>query len=399
MAHRHPKPGNHDPAEMQSFPSPALYAGEGRVRADGRRAVSALSARTLVAISFFCLSLHATVSAQSPHLKNGDVVESPLTGTLESTISSLVGKIDEPAWIGYSVKPKSGVSICSGNWEQGRQSIGRLERTDDGLSVSTDDEDDGEMIVDRRLLVLLRVDNRAIERIRVYTNDCPLDAGHRTLFWLGEASTNESIRYLEQFVTEGKLSRSKREERDEKAVSAIACHDDAAAAESLQRLYRKAGDEELRGNIVFWIGQTGGEAGVKFLGEALHSDPDSEVREQIIFAISQDESQYAVEALIQIARHDPDPDLRSKALFWLSQKASHKAGEALREAAIDDPDLEVKKQAVFALSQLSPDEGIPYLIEVARSNKHPEIRESAIFWLGQSEDPRVLTFFEEILSK
>ncbi len=348
----------------------------------------------LIVFSILC----PVASAQPPRLKNGDVIESPMTGSLEPSITTLIQKIEQPAWIGYAVDPKPGVRICSGNWERSK-SVGRLERTDDGLTISSDDDDDSEMTVDRRLFVLLRTNDDRVERIRVYTDDCPIDAGSRTLYWLGDATTIESIQYLEQFVPDRTVSKAEREERLEKAVSAIAWHDDPAGADALERMYQKSKDDELRENLVFWIGQTGGERGVKFLSEALHNDPDAEVREQIIFAISQDESQASINALIEIARHDDDSELRSKALFWLSQKASHEAGEALRDAAVDDPDLEVKEQAVFALSQLDPDEGIPYLIDVARNNPHPKIRETAIFWLGQSEDPRALTFFEEILSK
>lgn len=353
--------------------------------------------RFLIAL-FSLLAVASTSSANPPHLKNGDVIESPMTGSLTSTVESLIKSIDQPAWIGYAVDPKPGVRICSGLWE-GRKNVGRLERTDDGLSVSTDDEDDTEMIVDRRLLILLRVDDDRVERIRAYTDDCPIDAGSRTLYWIGEATTTESIRYLEQFIPSRASSRSRREELDEKAVSAIAWHNDSEGLEALKRIYQKSEDEKVRENLVFWIGQSGGEVGVRFLLEALRTDESDKVREQIIFAISQDESQSAIDVLIDIARHDPDSDLRGKALFWLSQKASDKAGEALRDAATNDPDLGVKEQAVFALSQLSPDESIPYLIDVARTNPHPKIRETAIFWLGQSDDPRVLTFFEEILSK
>jgi hypothetical protein len=34
---------------------------------------------------------------------------------------------------------------------------------------------------------------------------------------------------------------------------------------------------------------------------------------------------------------------------------------------------------------------------VAKNNRNPEVRKQAMFWLGQSQDPRALTFFEEVL--
>ena len=54
---------------------------------------------------------------------------------------------------------------------------------------------------------------------------------------------------------------------------------------------------------------------------------------------------------------------------------------------------------MFALSQMPKDEGVPRLIEVARSHRNAEVRKQAVFWLGQSNDPRALTFFEEVLKK
>jgi len=77
----------------------------------------------------------------------------------------------------------------------------------------------------------------------------------------------------------------------------------------------------------------------------------------------------------------------------------HAVTELFRDAIAEDPETEVKRKAVFALSQLPKDEGIPQLIQVARTNRNPEVRKQAIFWLGQSNDPRALSFIEEIVLK
>jgi HEAT repeat protein len=61
-------------------------------------------------------------------------------------------------------------------------------------------------------------------------------------------------------------------------------------------------------------------------------------------------------------------------------------------------DRGVRDAAVFALSQRPRDEGVPALMRLARNDRDPEIRRKAIFWLGQSDDPRALSFFEEVLS-
>ncbi len=67
------------------------------------------------------------------------------------------------------------------------------------------------------------------------------------------------------------------------------------------------------------------------------------------------------------------------------------------QALDNDPDVQVKKQAVSALSQLPGDEGIPLLIKLARSHTNPVVRKQAMQRLGQSNDPRALSFFEEVL--
>lgn len=346
------------------------------------------------------LSMAATLHAAPPRLKNGQVVETTRTGTLTQSIASLVESVSQTAWIGYAVDARPGARICSGVWE-GRKNVGELERNDEGLTISSDGGDDDEMSVDRRLLILLRVDNDRIERIRVYTDDCPLDGGSRTLHWLGDVPNAQSLAYLEALFAgaDTDTRRLRREEFAEKIISAIAWHNDPAAFDALERVYAGCEDDKLRGSLVFWIGQTDEARAVTFLTRALREDRSGEVREQIVFAISQLESPAAVDALIELARNDGDAEVRSRALFWLAQMAGEKAKDAIKDAAIDDPDAGVKEQAVFALSQLPDEEGIPLLIEVARNNPSPKVREQAIFWLGQSEDPRALSFFEEILSR
>jgi hypothetical protein len=52
---------------------------------------------------------------------------------------------------------------------------------------------------------------------------------------------------------------------------------------------------------------------------------------------------------------------------------------------------------VSALGQLPRNEGIPILIKLARSHTSPAIRKQAMQRLGQSNDPRALSFFEDVL--
>jgi hypothetical protein len=93
---------------------------------------------------------------------------------------------------------------------------------------------------------------------------------------------------------------------------------------------------------------------------------------------------------------------RREAMLWLSRFASGAvAGHpndpfTEYESGTDDEDL--KQHAIFVLSQLPRGEGVPQLIEVARSNQSWRVRSQALFWLGQSNDSRVVSVFESVLT-
>ena len=101
-------------------------------------------------------------------------------------------------------------------------------------------------------------------------------------------------------------------------------------------------------------------------------------------------------AILDLAKNGV-PRLRQRALFWIARRAESQAAGIITQAIDNDPDVEVKRQAVSALSQLPRDEGIPLLIKLARSHTNPVVRKQAMQRLGQSNDPRALSFFEEVL--
>ena len=50
------------------------------------------------------------------------------------------------------------------------------------------------------MVVLFRIAERAVDRIRVFSEDCELDAGGRTVTWLEGVRPADSIALLESFV-------------------------------------------------------------------------------------------------------------------------------------------------------------------------------------------------------
>jgi hypothetical protein len=259
----------------------------------------------------------AIPSAAQPVLKNAQVTNRSVSGNLDATVRSVAQQTIEPAWIAWetpSVPRRRGDNWC---WSEGIvvQSH-RLEPAD-------------------TLFVFLRIENRRIERVRMFDDGCPIDAGNRPVTWLSDVRAAESVAML------------------------------AALAE--------------------------GKGGLA------PADAERTVSKGALAALAQHAGSDAIQPLLRLARHAPDPKRRGEALFWLAQRAGREATAAITDAIANDPETDVKKRAVFALSQLPAGEGVPKLIEVARSNHNPAVRKQAMFWLGQSKDPRALTFFEEVL--
>ena len=349
----------------------------------------------VMGVAILCLMAATAGAATIPSIQNTSIETRTATAGLEPVIRELVGKQSQPAWIGYAVPIHSGWRVCCSS----RRSDGRcrLER-EEGVSHETDRPDSLDLTVKRNLLVLFRVNQGEVQRLRYYSDDCELDAGGLPFFWLTDVVPQQSITWLASFVIGASARFSGDEDAGDRVVGAIAMHDDPAAFDMLVRLVEPGCPESLRKEAAFWIGDTGGRQGVEALKRMLRDDPSRDVRDEAVFALTLDPEPDALETLIDIARNDKDPEIRSNAIFWLGNEAGERAAASIADMAVEDPDTDVKEKAVFALSQMSPNEGVPRLIQIARTNPNPEIRKQAIFWLGQSYDSRALDFFEEILT-
>jgi hypothetical protein len=337
------------------------------------------------------------------HWLNAQVQTRAVEGGLEETVRALVRDQKEPAWIGYAAPVVAGHHhICCNSSDDRhlpavlRHGRCKLEGRDDGMNFQTNEEND-DREAPESILVLFRAAENNIGKIRVFTDDCELDAGGLAVHWLTGVKPKESIGLLASFVGSSPAKADRR--KSETAIAAIALHADPAADAALEQFAAAGRPLETRKDTAFWLGNVRGRKGYEALREMLRKDPSEEVREQCVFALSISKVPEAVNAMIDAARNDSSPRMRGQALFWLSQKAGDKAGQAIADAVRNDPETEVKKKAVFALSQLPKDQGLPKLIEVARGNKNAAIRKEAMFWLGQSNDARALAFFEDVLTR
>jgi hypothetical protein len=315
-----------------------------------------------------------TAMAQRPEIENAQLQQKAFSGSLASQLQQLGAG---PFWAGYSEPVVAGRhgSMC---WNDGG---------DGGHSANAPVRLEGEVAV----VVLIRIENSRVDKLRITSPDCRLDAGGLPFYWIENVPPGQSVTWLraqaEQTTT-----------RNDNAIFAIAMHDDPSADRALDELSAPPTPETLREKSAFWLGQLRGAKGVDRLRAMIASDPSPKVRERALFALSQSRDPRGVQVVIETARNDKDPHVRGQALFWLAQKAGNReTAQVISGAAANDPDRAVKERAVFALQQIPNGEGVPMLIEVAKSNPDPQVRKKAMFWLGQSKDPRAVEFFAQVL--
>jgi len=338
-------------------------------------------------------SLKIDPQTEVPHINNAKLETVPATGTLSQQIDAFAARQNGTAWIGYMVPAvASNRTICcfDGGWqERGCCGTCRLESEHNNYSGSRDDCGDVEQ---KAVAVLYRVEDKKIGSIRLFSENCSIDAGGLPVAVITGVDAGQSVEYLSRFVTKDDDSHL-----GKRAIDAIAEHADASADAALDRFVAAGYPEKIREHSAFWLGVTRGAHGYATLKRLIESDPDDHFRDKLTFPLSQSHEAQAQDELIHVAKQDSSSRVRGQALFWLAQKAGKKVAGVISDSIENDPDTDVKKKAVFALSQLPDHEGVPKLIEVARNNRNPVVRKQAVFWLGQSDDPRALDFITSVL--
>jgi HEAT repeat protein len=353
-------------------------------------------------------------AASAPRISNANLQTVPIAGNLAARFKALVDQQTEPAWIAYTqpVIDSQQVGCCYGgnggimidgdNWNNGNGNSCcgqcRLEdRPATGTSTTTTRAATGPIKLEGSpsFAILFRVVSRQIDKLRVFSADCELDAGGRTVHLLTGVPAAESIAFLESVLKDPPASSKSNSTHG--AVLAIALHRDPAADAVLQRLLAASYPDSIRRDAVFWLAKARGRVGFDAVKRVIADNNSGSIRKHAVFALTQSREPEVTPMLIDLARNHAQPEVRSEALFWMAQRAGARTAETITEAIERDPDTEVKKKAVFALSQMPKDQGVPLLIQVARTNTNPVVRKQAMFWLGQSKDPRAVDFFEQVL--
>ena len=274
--------------------------------------------RTLILAAV--LASAAPVAAQ-PRLINARVAEHTAGASLDATFRRLASGIVEPAWIAYAApveNPEAQMCCFGSDWTvAGRCAL------EPGASsnVIVRNERDVVRLEAESFFIFYRVENRRVTRVRMFSEECGIDAVGRAVHWLIGVRPADSVAFL------AGLARSEDGERrvTNGAVAALAHHSGPDAVAPLVRLAREAPRGKVRGEALFWLAQRAGTQAMRAITDAIEHDPETEVKKRAVFALSQLPADEGVPKLIEVARNHRNPAVRKQAFFWLGQSKDPRA--------------------------------------------------------------------------
>jgi HEAT repeats len=283
--------------------------------------------RTIL-LSLAMTLLAAPIGAQ-PQVTNG--VVQPLTlggGFTRAALDALAAK-SATAWVGYAVPALDGDrrSCCWNGDSDGCCQACRLEPGTSAGTTFTGGNRPGVVTLESQPLhVLIRLDTGRVDRIRVFSHDCALDAGGLTVHWLSNVPPADSVIVLGSFLTQASSNRLA-----DGALVALAMHREPAALGRLLTVAKDGGTTHLRGQALFWLAQRAGDKAVGAISDAIANDPETDVKKRAVFALSQLPKDEGVPMLIQVARTNTNPAVRKQAMFWLGQTRDPRAVKFFEE--------------------------------------------------------------------
>jgi len=258
---------------------------------------------TLAALTVVAAVPPAAVG-QPARLGNGTVTTQVLSGSLDHAIERSRAASSEARWLGFEIATIPGDRwMCDWNeWtrQQPPATSARLEPADSAY-------------------VFVRLEASRIDRVRLFSPGCAIDAAGRPVTWLTGVSPAESARAL------AALSRGTERKVVDGALAALSMHAAPAALTSLIDAARSGPTPHARGQALFWLSQRAGAQAVGAIDDAVARDPDTDVKKRAVFALSQLPPDEGVPRLIQVARSHSNAAVRKQAMFWLGQSKDPRA--------------------------------------------------------------------------
>jgi HEAT repeat protein len=317
-----------------------------------------------------------------------------------------------PYWSAYSFDVRPGVAVdptvreFHGSMNTWGDTTVFYGTTAGGLTVETRD---------LAVFVLRGAGSDQVTRLEVYNLERKREYGGYPVYWLGRANNEESLNYLRGLADAapaGLLA--------ERAVLALALHDDARVAPALKAYVRSSPNQRVRAAAVYWLGQAGGEQ--QFLADIVRNETedrqlrrqaahavgasrdaaalaavqslyqsvtDKDVRRSLVHAAADNQDRAAAFAFVlRAAKTDADRDTRRAAVHQLGEFGEMALDELMKLYA-GETDSDVKRAVLHALGETGSPRAQARILEIARTDASPDMRRNAIRQLGERGEAAV----------
>jgi hypothetical protein len=347
-------------------------------------------------------TLGAAAQQPAPQIQNGRV-ETRQTTAIDREVAALTNIAGDGLWVGWRVPIADGQrgGCCTYNddvrgcFVENDGSISSVRAgtpaTTTPAAVSLD--------AGTGLVILARLTDRGLERLRTLGDDCPLDAAGKTVYWLQGVTPAESLKYLDGLIQLAPFSSGIASEglRDT-ALSAVARHRDAGADAIIDRLATNDIDSPLRRSARRLLGSSRGAHGYATLARLLEQEKLPEIRRQLVVAIGASRQPQAVDVLLRLAKTDWDAKVRGEAVYHLPPLGGPRVIPDVNAIIASDAVDTVKQRAVQGLGRLAAPETVPLLIQLAGST-NAVVKKEAVTALSRSKDPKAVAYMEELIRR
>lgn len=221
---------------------------------------------TLTALIF--LVSMAALPMQQPQIQNGRVETRQVT-SLDRDIAAIAAAATAPTWIGWreTAAATLGNACCYYQWDSDVSQRGCPVEPAivDGNGNSTQTRPQfppaagpARLEAGTEVLVMLRIVDHKVERVRSFSDDCPLDAGQRQVYWLDGVAAADSVRYLMSLVSlteQNGTPNDLRRRLNSSAISAIGLHRNGNV-DALISLARQSQDSTARSSAFSALGRS-----------------------------------------------------------------------------------------------------------------------------------------------
>jgi hypothetical protein len=338
------------------------------------------------------------VRAQQPTVQNAVQATRAVT-TLSRDVAGAGGG-GEASWLGWQVPMVAGDRELCSNWVNDERVVrGTMLEGGDGRREPVFAAPAGPLALEAgtNLVILVRVVEGKIERLRALGGDCPIDAGGKHLTWLSGVTPAASLEYLRSLTNSTLMEPTVYRRLSDTVVSAIALHQNAAAGPLLVELASQVDDTHVRELALQWLARARGAFGFDYLTRTLAATRDVALRRQLVSAIGRTHEPGTAAALLSLAKTDTDEKARAEALGAYATIAPDST--EVTSIISKDRNTEVRSRGVSGLLRRANRDGIPSLIALARSTDDLALRKEIVRGLGRSDDARAVKYLEELVTR